>query len=79
MIRLFGGILLGVGILVAGASGLCSAVFLVSMLGSNSGGMGDLSSMLAMIAVVGGIPFAIGMGLVWAGRHLLRKARAEDE
>ena len=78
MTRLFGGILLGVGILIAGTSGLCSAVFLITMLGSNSGWMVDLPSMLALIAVVGGIPFAIGMGLVWGGRALLRKARADD-
>ena len=51
MRRLFGGILLAVGILIAGASGLCSLIFLINMIPSG----GDAMSMLGMVMVVGGI------------------------
>ena len=72
MRTLFGGILLAIGILISGASGLCSLAFLVSMLGSHGGG--EFAS-LPLVLIVGGIPFAIGMGLFFAGRALIRSGR----
>ena len=74
MKSLFGGLLLAVGILVAGVSGLCSLAFFVMGLGD-----GGLSGILPMILVVGGLPFAIGLGLFFGGRSLLRSARQERE
>ncbi len=68
MKMLFGGILLAVGLLIAGASGLCSLAVLFS-------GGGSDWSMLPLVGVVGGIPFAVGAGLVFAGQLLIRKAR----
>jgi hypothetical protein len=68
---LFGSILLAIGILIAGASGLCSLVFLVSMMSSRGGGIGALP----LVLLVGGIPFAIGAGLFLAGRSLIRGGR----
>ena len=65
----FGGILLAIGILIAGASGLCTVVFFVTTIGH--GGAGAFPLML----IVGGIPFAIGLGLVFAGRALIRMDR----
>jgi hypothetical protein len=64
MTKLFGGILLAIGILIAGASGLCSIVMIVSSL--NDAGM------IPLVLLIGGIPFAIGAGLAVLGRALLR-------
>jgi hypothetical protein len=71
MKQLFGGILLAIGILIAGASGLCSLVVLFSP-GEFSG-----FGMLPAVALFGGPPIAIGVGLAFGGRHLIRQARAE--
>lgn len=75
MKSLFGGILLAVGILVAGVSGLCSLGMLVMGLGEPSGAL----DFLPMVLLIGGIPFLIGLGLFFAGRSLLRSARAEQQ
>jgi len=75
MKSLFGGILLAVGILVAGVSGLCSLGMLVMGLGERSGAL----DFLPMVLLIGGIPFLIGLGLFFAGRSLLRAARAEQQ
>ena len=73
MKRLFGGILLAVGILIAGASGVCSLAVLFS-----SGGLYGVG-MLPFVAVIGGVPFAIGAGIAFGGRALLRADRRERE
>jgi hypothetical protein len=71
MNRFFGGILLAIGILIAGVSGLCTLVALISSL--SSGTMG-----IVLLALgVGGIPMLIGGGLIYAGLHLLRQDRDE--
>ncbi len=75
MKSLFGGILLGAGILIAGASGLCSLVFLVMGLSEPSG----FVDVAPMVLVVGGIPFAIGLGLFFLGRSLVRSARRDAQ
>ncbi len=75
MKALFGGILLAVGILVAGASGLCSLAVLVMGLSDPAGVM----TVLPMIVVVGGIPVAIGLGLFFLGRSMLRSTRLEAQ
>ncbi len=67
MQKLLGGIMLAIGILIAGASGLCSAVFLISMIGQSL-------EMLPLIILFGGIPFAVGLGLFFGGRALIRSA-----
>lgn len=76
----FGGILLAIGILVAGASGLCSLTMLVSVF-SNLHSHQEFSGagMLPVIAIVGGIPFMIGLGLFFAGRALIRSDREDGD
>lgn len=64
--KVFGGILLAVGILIAGVSGLCSLWGIISMISE--------PGMIPIVLLVGGIPFAIGIGLVFAGRALLRSS-----
>jgi len=74
MKKLFGGILIAVGILIAGASGLCSLAILFS------GGMGpEAMSMLPMVLMIGGIPFAVGVLVAIGGGALIKSARADDE
>jgi len=65
----FGGILLAIGILIAGASGLCTVVFFVTTAGHGAAGA------FPLMLIVGGIPFAIGLGLFFAGRALIRMDR----
>ena len=73
MKRLLGGIMIAAGILIAGASGLCSLVFVISMLGSpGSGGLGGVFGLLLLVAIFGGAPFGVGMGLFVFGRRLIR-------
>ena len=63
--KLLGGILLGVGILIAGLSGLCSLLMMADPSFGRSDGW-------YWVAMFGGIPFAIGMGLLFLGRHLIK-------
>lgn len=72
MKKLLGGILLAIGILIAGASGLCSAVVLISTIGQNTG------EDFLLVLLIGGIPFALGVGLLFAGRALIRASGGSD-
>ena len=71
MKQLFGGILIAAGILIAGASGLCSLAVLF--------GNGELTglSMLPLVLVIGGLPIALGVMIGLGGRWLIRQARQE--
>jgi len=74
MKEVFGGILMAVGILIAGGSGLCSLVILFE------GGMGaDVFSMLPVVLMFGGIPFAIGAGIAFGGYMLFRSGRDDKD
>jgi len=74
MKRLFGGILLGVGILIAGASGLCTIYGLAMSFTEPS----SMLSMVPMVLIFGGIPLGIGVAILFGGRALLRSAREDD-
>ncbi len=63
MKRLFGGLLLGAGLLIMTCSGLCSLVVVV---------IAPISFMFALF--IGGIPFAIGFGMFKLGQHMLRES-----
>jgi hypothetical protein len=73
MKKLIGGILMAIGILIAGASGLCSLVFAI---GGLSGGGAEL---LPLVLVIGGVPFAIGFGMAALGRSLIKAVDRESE
>ena len=77
--KLFGGILLAVGILIAGASGLCSLYMLGSEALSPYGSPRQTLSMLPLVLMFGGIPFAAGVGLILGGRALIRSDRREED
>ena len=67
--RLFGALLMAVGVLMMTLCGLCSLVFVISTAGS---GGGEAGGMLLLVLVIGGVPIAIGFGIFWLGRWLRR-------
>lgn len=75
MKEVFGGILMAVGILIAGASGLCSLVALFS----GGGDLGGAMQMLPLILLFGGIPFAVGAGIAFGGYLLFRSGRNDRD
>lgn len=69
--RIMGGILYVFGILVMGLSGLCTGIFFIAQVPETlNGSPGNVLTMLGVIAVVGGIPFAVGFVLFWFGRKM---------
>jgi hypothetical protein len=72
MKEVVGGILLAAGVLIAGGSGLCSLMVLFDQQGEFSG-----FQMWPAVLLFGGIPFTIGVGMVFSGRALLRSARRD--
>jgi len=73
MKQTFGGILIAIGVLLAGASGLCSLTVLLSP--GEFSGLG----MWPAVLMVGGIPFAVGIGLIFWGRALIRSHRRDEQ
>ncbi len=74
MKKLFRGILLGLGILIMFASGLCSLIITI-------GGIGEAlkdPGMFLLPLMFGGIPFVIGLAMFLAGRSILRQVEAEN-
>jgi hypothetical protein len=67
----WGGLLLAVGILIAGGSGLCSMAVLFTP-GEYSGW-----KMWPTVALVGGIPFAVGTAIALGGRALILSGRGD--
>ncbi|NKJ41386.1 MULTISPECIES: hypothetical protein [unclassified Novosphingobium] len=76
MTRLIGAILQAVGLLIAGASGLCSAWFTIMM--GTSGDFGPLPGLLLLVALFGGIPFAFGLGFFFLGKRIARKTPIDE-
>lgn len=75
MKRLFGGLLLGIGILVMTCSGLCSLYFLVAGFSAAI----ESPALLGFPLVFGGVPFAIGFGLFKWGQSLLKRSSESPE
>ena len=72
MKRFFGGILMALGILVAGLSGLCTLIFVGLSLFATGSGSGVVQGVLGSL-LSGALPILIGVGLILAGRALLKK------
>lgn len=78
MQKVFGGLMLGCGILVAGLSGLCTLLVVgTSLIGAVSNQ--ESMSVIPAGLIAGGIPLAIGLGLFFGGRALIRSAKADEE
>jgi hypothetical protein len=67
--KLFGAMLMAAGGLIAGLCGLCSAVVLVTLLARDAGAVGP---MFLLTLIFGGVPIALGVGLLIWGRSLWR-------
>jgi hypothetical protein len=70
MRQFFGGLLMAIGILIMTGSGLCTLWIIGA--GISSMRMGEALSALPIPLIVGGVPFAIGLGMFFGGRALLR-------
>jgi hypothetical protein len=78
MQKLFGGVLLGCGLLIAVLSGLCTLLAVgTSLLDTGSQSAAEFATMIPGVLIAGGIPVGIGLGLFFLGRHLL-KTDSED-
>ena len=75
--RIAGIVLMTVGVLVCGTSGLCSLAFLAES-GPNAANE-LLDGLGLLILLFGGIPFVIGALLIFGGWLALRNARRERE
>jgi hypothetical protein len=65
--RFFGAALMAAGVLIGGLSGLCSALFLIVLVGSAPR---EVIGALGLVAVVGGPPMLVGGLMFWGGRRL---------
>lgn len=72
---IFGGLLFGIGLLAMGLSGLCSGIWIFTVLSelNSATWLNDALNLAGSILLFGGIPFAIGFVLFWIGRRMLRK------
>lgn len=75
MKQVFGAMLMAVGILIAGASGLCSLMILGGGIAQGLEGVIDVT---LVVFFFGGIPFGIGLGMFFGGRALVRQAKLES-
>ncbi len=73
--RFFGWLLMAAGALIAGAAGLCSAVYLMILLPDLFGPSRDAyaQTFIWIVPVVGGVPIAVGLALFFGGRAMLRR------
>lgn len=82
MHRLIGGLLLAIGILIAGTSGLCSLTFVVTMMADTTRMteiVTGLPFMLMLVGMFGGVPFLVGLALIRVGKGFLRRAQEDDD
>ena len=71
MERVAGGILMAIGILVAGLSGLCTVLMFVESPSPEN----FSAESLGIVAIFGGIPLGFGILFIWLGRYLIRNSR----
>ena len=75
MNRLIGGVLIAIGILIAGLSGLCSVYLVVSSMPLS---MAEVSDGALVLLLFGGVPFVLGLATIWGGRVMLRDGDGES-
>lgn len=71
MQKVFGGLFIAVGILVAGLSGLCTFF----MFAESSSPETFSAESIGIVLIFGGIPFATGVTFILLGRYLIKNAR----
>ena len=70
MQKVFGGLLIATGILVAGLSGLCTFF----MFAESASPETFSAESIGIVAIFGGIPFATGITFILLGRYLIKNA-----
>lgn len=71
--RVAGGLLMGCGIIFAGLSGLCTLLVAGSaLMESGSQDAQEILGMIPAVLIFGGAPVAIGVGMFFLGRYLLK-------
>ena len=75
MKALFGGLLLAVGALVAGLSGLCTILVIADEAPRS---WAAFKEGLPIVLTFGGLPFVVGLALLFGGLRLLRSARLDS-
>lgn len=73
--KFFGLMLMAVGGLIVLLCGLCSLTFLAGAIVNMVHSPGSIAMMLPMIAIFGGVPGAIGLGVFFLGRNLWQGPR----
>ena len=72
--KVLGGIMVAFGILLAGGSGLCTLSIIFEEMGSPSA---DATGWIVLAAIIGGVPFLMGLGSMIGGMVLLREKPRE--
>lgn len=72
--RLFGALLIAAGFLIAGLSGLCSLGIFIASLASLRSSVLSFIGLLQTTLVIGGMPFAMGVGLILLGRAMRKES-----
>jgi hypothetical protein len=67
VVRLFGALLMAVGVLMMALCGLCSLAGVIYAVGS---GGSDMGLSLLFVLSFGGVPIIAGLGIFWLGRSL---------
>jgi hypothetical protein len=67
VVRLFGALLMTVGVLMMTLCGLCS---LVGVIYAVESGGSDMGFSLLFVLSFGGVPIIVGLGIFWLGRSL---------
>lgn len=76
--RIAGTVLLVIGVLVAGLSGLCTGAFLFDQASSGVSTLDAESGVWMLILLFGGLPFLFGAMLIIGGVLALRNARRQS-
>ena len=74
MNRIYGGVLIAIGILLMTGSGLCSLSVILSWRGNFTP-----VDLVLLPLIFGGLPFGLGLGLFFWGRRLLRRPDWPEE
>ena len=74
ILRFFGSMLVAVGALIATLSGLCSVTLIapaIIQVLSDPSTLGNVLSGAPLVAIIGGLPFLLGVALIVGGRALM--------
>lgn len=79
--KMIGAAIMAVGILIGGASGICSLAAIASFVGPGSygGSPSYFVNSFMMVLLFGGIPMMLGVGLYFMGRGIMQRAGDKED